>query len=116
MRKHALKGFALAGLLGLTGLAVGCTEREEAGVRDDARQVGQELDRTGESLENTGRDVEGGVREGIGGSGAQDDADIGDREGVINDGEGPFEQNNMRGDDNILREGEGPVEENTERQ
>lgn len=113
MRKQGWKSFVLAGVLGLTGLAVGCTEREEAGVRDDTREVGQELDRAGEDLGAAGREANEDVREGIGGSGTTTDPNIGDKEGVINDGEGPFEQNEQRDEDSVLKEGQGPLEENT---
>lgn len=99
MVRNTWKTFVMAGLLGLAGLAVGCEERE-----------------VGEDVENYGVEADEGMREGVGGGGViEDDAEIGDQEGVINDGEGPFEQNELGGQDTILEEGEGPLEENTER-
>ena len=62
MAKHMLKGFVVAGLLGVTGLAVGCQDN---------------------------------------------------REGVINDGEGPLEQNEAEG--TFLEDGKGPIENNTDK-
>lgn len=119
MAKHVWKGFMMAGLLGLTGLAVGCTERQEAEVREDAREVGQEIDNTADEaaneVEGAARDVNEELREGTGGAGDYDDVDIGEREGVINDGEGPFEQRNEVGEDNILEDNEGPLEDNENR-
>ena len=43
---------------------------------------------------------------------AAGDGKIGEQEGVINDGEGPFEQHDQRGEDNPLKDGEGPLENN----
>jgi hypothetical protein len=114
MAKHMLKGFAVAGLLGLAGLAVGCNDNQEPRLRDEGRQVEQEVDNAANEVEGFGREVNEDLREGTGGSGDVD-VDIGEKEGVINDGEGPFEQNDVRGDDNILRNGEGPIEDSRER-
>ena len=51
-----------------------------------------------------------GFQEGVGGSGS--DADIGDKDGVIDDGEGPFEQPARPGEDKgILNDGKGPLDE-----
>lgn len=101
MKRQTWKTFAVAGLFGLAGLGVGCTEREER--------------RMGEEVEEVGTEVEEEFEEGTGGAGPLEDAEIGDNEGVINDGEGPFEQNDQRGQDTVFQEGEGPLEENTER-
>lgn len=112
MAKHMLKGFAVAGLVGLTGLVVGCNDNQESRLREDGRQVEQEVDKAAKDVEGFGREVNEDLREGTGGSG---DVDVGEKEGVINDGEGPFEQDDQRGKDNFLRDGEGPLEERQER-
>lgn len=125
MAKHAWKGFMMAGLLGVTGLAVGCTEREDAALREDTREVGQDIDNAADNaaqgVEDTARDVNNDLRDGTGGSGVvnddlnDDDVNVGDREGVLNDGEGPFEQPNRPGEDNMLEDGKGPIEDNQNR-
>jgi hypothetical protein len=110
-----LKGFVVAGLVGLTGLVVGCNDNQESRLRDDSREVGQDIDNTADKaaneVEGFGRDVNQDLREGTGGSGDVD-LNVGEHEGVINDGEGPFEQKDQRGEDNFLRDGEGPLENN----
>ncbi len=109
------KGFMLAGLLGLTGLATGCTERDKAEVRGSVREAGEDIGEAARDVERAGEDAADGAREGYGGSGTDKrigDGKIGDHEGVINDGEGPFEQHDQRGEDNPLRDGEGPLENN----
>ncbi|WP_224366026.1 hypothetical protein [Hyalangium versicolor] len=113
MTRHGWKGFVVAGLLGLTGLAMGCSERGKAEVRESARQVGQEVGKATEDVKEAGKEAADGFREGWGGSGTDKnigDGKIGDKPGVINDGEGPFEQHDQRGDHNILKDGEGPLE------
>jgi hypothetical protein len=115
MRRLSWKGFVLAGLLGMTGLATGCTERDKADVREELREAGQGIGEAAKDVENAGRDTADGVREGYGGSGTDKqigDGKIGEQEGVINDGEGPFEQNGQRGEDNPIKDSEGPLEEN----
>jgi hypothetical protein len=109
MTRLGWKGFVLAGLLGLTGLAAGCNERGKAEVREDARKAGQDVGEAAKDVKNAGKEAADGFREGWGGSGT--DKNIGNKEGVINDGEGPFEQHDQRGEDNILKDGEGPLEE-----
>lgn len=113
MAKHILKGVVVAGLLGLTGLAVGCQDNREGELREDTREVGDDVgnaaDNAANDVRDFGRNANEDLREGTGGSG---DVDVGENEGVLNDGEGPFEQNDQRGEDNPLREGEGPLEEN----
>lgn len=108
------KALLMAGLLGLTGLAVGCTERQESGLREDGRQVGQEVEDSADAVEGAGQEATEDLREGTGGAG-NEDLDVGENEGVLNDGEGPFEQNDVQGEDNVLREGQGPIEERQER-
>jgi hypothetical protein len=115
MTRQDWKGFVIAGLVGLTGLAVGCTERSKTEVREGAREAGEEIGEAAKEVENAGKEASDGFREGFGGSGTDKrigDDKIGDKEGVINDGEGPFEQHDQRGEDNPLRDGEGPLEEN----
>jgi hypothetical protein len=111
-----LKGVVVAGLLGLTGLAVGCRDNQESQLRNDTREAGQEVGNTvddaAKDVRDFGREANEDLREGTGGAG---DVDVGENEGVINDGEGPFEQNDVRGEDNLLRNGEGPIEDNKER-
>jgi hypothetical protein len=115
MTRQGWKGFVMAGLLGLTGLAAGCSERTEREVRDEVREAGQEVGKAAKDVENAGKEAADGFREGYGGSGTDkriDDGKIGDNEGVINDGEGPFERHDQRGQDNPLKDGEGPLEGN----
>ncbi len=115
MRGTSWKGFMLAGLLGLTGLATGCSDRTKSDVNESLREAGQDIGEAAKDVENAGKDAADGFRDGFGGSGTDKqvgDGKIGNEEGVINDGEGPFEQNDQRGEDNPLREGEGPLEEN----
>ncbi|WP_224241888.1 hypothetical protein [Hyalangium gracile] len=114
MTRQGWKGFVVAGLLGLTGLAVGCTERGQAEVRESAREVGQEVGEATEEVKKAGKEAAEGFKEGWGGSGTDKqigDGKIGDKPGVIDDGEGPFEQDGQRGDDNVIKDGEGPLEE-----
>ncbi len=120
MERHGRKWLAMAGLCGALGLAVGCTERQEESAKQNARQVGQEVGAAAKDVEagareaarkaegvtrEAAKDVEAGAREasegfqeGVGGSGEErrDGAPIGDRPGVINDGEGPLEENERR--------------------
>lgn len=96
MTRQSWKGFVLAGLLGLTGLATGCTERTESDVREGAREAGQDVGEAAQDVEAVGEEAAEGFREGVGGAGTDKqvgDGKIGEEEGVINDGEGPFEQN-----------------------
>jgi len=116
MAKHMLKGFVVAGLLGVTGLAVGCQDNREGQLREDTREVGQGIDNAADNaaqdVENFGREANEDLREGTGGAG-NTDLDVGDREGVINDGEGPLEQNEAEG--TFLEDGKGPIENNTDK-
>lgn len=115
MTTQSWKGFMLAGLLGLTGLATGCTERDKSEVRREAHKAGENVGKAAKDVEKVGKEAANGVREGYGGSGTDKqigDGKIGDHEGVINDGEGPFEQHDQRGEDNPLRDGVGPLENN----
>jgi hypothetical protein len=115
MTRQGWKGLAMAGLLGLTGLAVGCSERTQREVNEEVREAGRGIGTAAEDVENAGERATDGFREGYGGSGTDKqigDGKIGENEGVINDGEGPFEQNEQRGEDNLLRDGEGPLENN----
>jgi hypothetical protein len=115
MTRMGWKGFVLAGLLGLTGLATGCSERSKSDAREGMREAGQEVGEAAKNVENAGKEAAQGFREGYGGSGTDKkigDGKIGEHEGVINDGEGPFEQHDQRGEDNPLKDGEGPLENN----
>jgi hypothetical protein len=109
MARHGRKWLAMAGLCGALGLAAGCTERQEESVKQNARQVGQEVGAAAKDVEagtreaakkaeGAARDASEGFREGVGGSGNEkrDGVPIGDRPGVINDGEGPVEENERR--------------------
>jgi hypothetical protein len=80
------KSFVLAGLLGLTGLAAGCSERGKAEVREGARQAGQEVGKAAKDVKNAGEGAADGLRQGWGGSGT--DKNIGNN----NDGQGPLEK------------------------
>jgi hypothetical protein len=115
MTRQGWKGFVVAGLLGLTGLALGCSERTKADVHEGAHEAGQEVGKAAKEVQNAGKDAAEGFRQGWGGSGTDKtigDGKIGDHPGVINDGEGPFEQHDQRGDHNVLKDGEGPLEGN----
>lgn len=115
MTRMGWKGLVLAGLLGLTGLATGCSERSKSGAREGMREAGQEVGEAAKNVENAGKEAAQGFREGYGGSGTDKkigDGKIGEHEGVINDGEGPFEQHDQRGKDNPLKDGQGPLENN----
>jgi hypothetical protein len=115
MNRQGWKGFVMAGLLGLTGLAVGCTDSTQREVSDELREAGREVGNAAEDVKNAGKEAADGFRDGYGGSGTDKkigDGKIGDKEGVINDGEGPFEQNDQRGEDNPVKDGEGPLENN----
>ena len=96
-----------------------------AGCRDTARGVESDAKRAGESVESgaqrTGQATEreadkaGNAMEGTGGAGeaANDGPDIGNRKGVINDGEGPLERgaDGKIGDrEGVINDGEGPLE------
>jgi hypothetical protein len=59
----------LAGLLGLTGIATGCNERNKADVREGARQAGQEVGKAAKEVEKAGKNAAEGFRQGYGGSG-----------------------------------------------
>ncbi|MFY0524197.1 hypothetical protein ACN28I_13825 [Archangium gephyra] len=110
MMRQGWKGLALAGLLGALGLTVGCENRREGTVRDEARQAGQAVDKAAreareaaQEAREAANEAEEGFQEGLGGSGVereqereQDEAVIGDEPGVINDGEGPIEENERR--------------------
>lgn len=115
MTRMGWKGFVLAGLLGVTGLAMGCSERTKADVREEVREAGEGIGEAAKDVENAGKEAADGFRNGYGGSGTDKqigDGKVGEREGVINDGEGPFEQRDARGEDNPLKDGEGPLENN----
>lgn len=115
MALRGWKGLALVGLLGSLGVAAGCNERQEGTVRENAREVGREVGEATEEVQEagreaakdmkeTGREASEGLREGYGGSGPENDAanrkrdgvDIGRNPGVINDGEGPLEEQGER--------------------
>ena len=80
MAPQGWKRLALAGLLGALGLTVGCNDRREGTVRDEARQVGQEVDEAARELRETTQEAVQGFEEGVGGAGEHDD-------------EGPHEEN-----------------------
>jgi hypothetical protein len=100
MAMQGWKRWALVGLLGVAGLSVGCRDRREPEIREEAREVGQGLKEAGRDVRDSVNNAGEGLREGIGGSGQREDGvDIGRNPGVINDGEGPLEN------------GRGPLEE-----
>jgi hypothetical protein len=122
MAKHGWKTFVMAGLLGLTGLAVGCNDRRDTEVREEVREdairADPAVDDAASSMESIDREAAEELREGTGGAGnlGAEDVDIGEREGVINDGEGAFERpDTAGGEDNPVRDGVGPLEENTDK-
>jgi len=110
------KKLVVAGVLAVAGLGVGCNDRQdrdlnragndvESTVNDAAKDVGAGVDRAAEDID-----------EGIGGSGRGDNnqVDIGNEPGVINDGEGPLEDPDTRPGKNpgVINDGEGPLEDN----
>ena len=118
MASHAWKALMAVGLLGTAGLVAGCTERQQEDVRESARDVGQEVGKAARDVENAARGAAEGFSEGVGGSGEpkDGDAEIGRKDGVINDGEGPFEQRRVPGrEPTILEDGKGPLEEGENR-
>jgi hypothetical protein len=107
MARQGWKTWAAMGLIAATGLVAGCTEQE---ARSNARQVGEEVGEAARGVRDATRGTVEGFQEGVGGSGT--DTDIGDREGVIDDGEGPFEQPAKPGEKKtLLNDGEGPLDE-----
>jgi hypothetical protein len=85
--------------LGAAALAlalVGCEERRgevtETEAKEEAREAGRAVGNAARQVGETVKEAAEGVKEGIGGSGDEDKPDIGKREGVINDGEGPIEE------------------------
>jgi hypothetical protein len=117
MASHAWKALVAVGVLGTAGL-VGCTERQQQEVRDEAREAGKEIGEAARDARDATREATEGFREGFGGSGPQQDgdADIGRKEGVINDGEGPFEQKRLPGEEpSVLDDGKGPLEDGQNR-
>ena len=118
MASPAWKALMAAGLLGTAGLVAGCTERQQEDVRDSARDVGQEVGKAARDVEDAARGATEGFREGVGGSGdvKDGDAEVGRKDGIINDGEGPFEQRRIPdGKPTILDDGTGPLEEGENR-
>ncbi|MDY7227989.1 hypothetical protein [Hyalangium rubrum] len=118
MARHAWKALMTVGLLSTAGWVVGCDERQQAQLREDARDVGRETSEAVEDVKDATRNATEGFREGYGGSGQEPDgdADIGRKEGVINDGEGPFEQQRRPGEEpSILDDGKGPLEDGPNR-
>jgi len=109
MAKYMLKGFVVAGLL---GLAVGCNDNREPRLQEETREVGQDIDNAADNaakdVDQFGSEAADDLNEGTGGAGNVD-SDIGDREGVINDGEGPLEQN--QADGTFLEDGKGPMDD-----
>ncbi len=118
MASPVWKALMAVGLLGTAGLVAGCTERQQEDVRESARDVGQEVGKAARDVENAARGAAEGFSEGVGGSGEpkDGDAEIGRKDGVINDGEGPFEQKRVPGrEPTILVDGMGPIEEGKNR-
>jgi hypothetical protein len=115
MGRQGWKGFVLAGLLGLTGFAVGCSDTTKSEVNEELREAGHTVGEAANDVKDSAKEAADGLRDGYGGSGTDKkigDGKIGENEGVINDGEGPFEQNDQRGEDNPMKDGEGPLENN----
>lgn len=112
MAAQGWKARVAMGLLGIAGLMAGCTERQDHQLREDAREVGKQVGDTARDVGDATREAVEGFKEGVGGSGThQDDGHIGDKKGVIDDGEGPFEQPAQPGEKKtLLNEGEGPLE------
>jgi hypothetical protein len=118
MAGNMWKALIAVGVLGASGLVAGCNERQQKDLREDARQVGKEVGDAVQDVEDASREAAEGFREGLGGSGKESggDADIGQREGVINDGEGPFEQRRQPdAPPTLLDDGRGPLEEGEHR-
>jgi hypothetical protein len=114
MAAQGWKARVAMGLLGIAGLMAGCTERQDREVREDAREVGRQVGDTARDVGDATREAVEGFKEGVGGSGTEqgDDAHIGDKKGVIDDGEGPFEQPTQPGEKKtLLNDGKGPLEQ-----
>jgi hypothetical protein len=99
MSKTWMKSLVIAGLVGAAGLVVGCNERREA----QGENLGSEMR---QGTENLGQETQEGI--GGGGEGLQ----MGDNPGVMDDGEGPLENEQTRPGNNpgIINDGEGPLE------
>ncbi len=114
MASHSWKAWMVVGLFGTAGLVAGCTERQQQEVQQEVREAGKEVGEAARDARDATREATEGFREGFGGSGHEPhgDADIGRKEGVINDGEGPFEQRRVPGKEpTLLDDGKGPLEE-----
>ncbi len=79
MVRQGWKRLALAGLLGVLGLGVGCEERGNRTVREEARKAGEAVDqaaedarKSAEEARETAQEAVEGFQEGMGGSGQQD--------------------------------------------
>lgn len=95
-----IKALSLAALAtGATLTLSACEERETPRIQDETEQL----------RENTREGAEDLRDEGTGGAG---DVDIGEKEGVIKDGEGPLENEPTRPGENpgVIDDGEGPFE------
>lgn len=115
MARQGWKAFVVAGLLGLTGFATGCSDTTKSEVNEELREAGHEVGKAAKDVEKAAKETADGLREGYGGSGTDKqigDGKIGEHEGVINDGEGPFEQHGQTGKNNPLKDGTGPLENN----
>lgn len=77
MTRQGWKGFVVAGLLGLTGLALGCSKHDKADVDEGARQAGQEVGKAAKEVQNAGKEATEGFRQGWGGSGTDKRLDDG---------------------------------------
>lgn len=82
MAQQAWKRLALAGLMGVLGVTVGCNDRREGTVRDEARQVGQETRELGQETRELGQETREtteeavqGFEEGYGGAGEERDGE-----------------------------------------
>lgn len=111
MTARGWKARVVVGLLGTGALLVGCSERQDQELRRDAREVGRQMGDTARDVGDATREAVEGFKEGVGGSGTADEPRIGDKKGVIDDGEGPFEQTPRPGEEkSILDDGKGPLE------
>jgi hypothetical protein len=113
------KKFAMVGVLAGSSIFVGCkSDREEA--REDMNEAREELREEGTGGSGQIGDGKVGRNEGVLNDGEgpleenrrNDDTTIGRNPGVINDGEGPTKDDKIGNNKGVINDGEGPIEEN----
>ncbi len=77
MMRLGWKRFVVAGLLGLTALALGCSERGKEDVHQGARKAGQKVGKAAKEVQQAGKEAAEGFRQGWRGSGEDKNLDGG---------------------------------------